>query len=278
MNQPLLCVGQYAKVPYCFPKLSVNIRSVEELCYLFQTNSFLLDQDMVDQNLVTWLEKECGLTELAHKLRSLFDKANSVSLFVLSILEYVNYCTLAEQGQIAEILQSGAGLKEYEKKKKRADFLTEKRKYLVALREYDRILTSLPEGEWRTRGNIYHNCGVAYAGLFLFDRAAESFLQAFVLTGEEESGLSYLAALRQQLTEEEYIRFIADHPQYYNLSLQTEYRMKQAWGRFEGTEENRMLFTIKVYKEEGNVNSYYEEMERLTGELRQRYRANVKEE
>ncbi len=275
MRQPLLCVGRYAENPYYFQKLCISIWSVEELCYLFKTNPFILDRDIVDKKLVEWLETECGLDELGVKLHNLFHKANSVSLFVMTILEYVNYCTPAEQKQIAEILQSNVGLNENEKKKKRGDFLLKSGKYLMALQEYDYILDALPKGELVISGPVCHNRGVAYAKLFLFDRAAESFLSAYEISGSEESGIQYLAAVRQMLKDDEYIRFIADQPQFYNLSLQVEHLVEQATGRFEETRENRMLFALQMYKEEGNVNSYYEEIDKITAEIKQQYRDSV---
>ncbi len=277
MKQPLLCVGRSAQNPYYFQKLCISIWSVEELCYLFKTNPFILDRDIVDKNLAEWLETECALDELGIKLHNLFHKANSVSLFVMTILEYVNYCTPDEQKQIAEILQSNVGLNDNEKKKKRADFLVRNGKYFMALQEYDSILDIIPQGEMVISGPIYHNRGVVFAKLFLFDRAAESFLKAYEITGNEESGIQYLAAVRQMLTDEEYIRFIAKRPQFYNLSLEVEHLVEQAAGHFEETRENRMLFALKVYKEEGNVNSYYEEIDKLTAEIKQQYRDNVTE-
>ncbi len=275
MKQPLLCVGKYAETPYYFPKLCVHIRSAEELCYLFKTNPFILDQDIVDKNLADWLAYECGLTELGEKLGGFFRKVGSTSMFVMTILEYVNYCTAAEQEQIAEVLQNNVGLNNFEKKKNRADFLVENGKYLLALKEYELILDMIPDGEILIGSRIYHNRGVAFANLFRFERAAESFLKAFELAGSEESGIQYLCAVRKHLTEGEYIRFIADRPQFHNLSLQVERLLEQATESFLETEESRRLFALKMYKEEGNVNSYYEEINRLAEEIKKQYRENV---
>lgn len=277
MKQPLLCVGKYAETPFYFPKLCIHIHSAEELCYLFKTNPFILDQDIVDKNLADWLTYECELTELGEKLSGFFRKVGSTSMFVMTILEYVNYCTVAEQEQIAEILQNNVGLNSYEKKKNRADFLVENGKYLLALKEYDLILDTMPEGEILIGGRVYHNRGVAFAHLFRFDRAAESFLRAYELTGSEESGIQYLCAVRKYMTEGEYIRFIADRPRFHNLSLQVERLLEQAAESFVETEESRRLFALKMYKEEGNVNSYYEEIGHLAEEIKRRYRESVLE-
>jgi tetratricopeptide (TPR) repeat protein len=275
LGKALLCLGRYAQTSYYFPQLCIHIWSVEELCYLFKTNPFILDQDILDRGLVRWLAEECGLTELGEQLMGLFKQANSVSLFVMTIMEYVKYCTVDEQKEVAAILQGNVGLKDYEKKKKRADYLATKGKYQTALREYDQILEMLPEGERALRGRIGHNRGTVLAHLFMFADAAESFRQAFELTGNEESGRQYLSALRRHLPEEEYIRFIADHPQFHNHSLAVERRLEQALSSFDETEENRMLFTMKVYKDDGNVNSYYEQIDQLMDKIKRQYRDAV---
>ena len=122
--------------------------------------------------------------------------------------------------------------------------------------------------------------GVAYAKLFMFRQAADRFLQAYEADAVEDSLALYLASVRFYSQDKEYISFIADHPEYHNASLRVERRMEQAAGQFEATDENRMLFTLQVFKEEGsstagNDTPYYEEIEKLTNELKERYREYV---
>ena len=89
----MLCTGKYAKKPYHISNLCANVYSVEELCYLFASNPFMIDHSIMDQNLITWLDAECGLTELSHKLTKLLGKGCQPGNFVHTILSYVNYCT-----------------------------------------------------------------------------------------------------------------------------------------------------------------------------------------
>ena len=60
-----ICVGDYAKTPYCIPGLEINVRSMEELCYCMRENAYMLDLSLLDDGLVRWIEQECGLKELA---------------------------------------------------------------------------------------------------------------------------------------------------------------------------------------------------------------------
>lgn len=275
MGRVLLCVGNYAKTPYRLNKICMNVWCVEELCYLFLTNPFMIDKEIVDKKLADWIDEECGLTELSHRLYTLFHKGNSVSIFVSTILEYVNYCTKEEQKQIIEVLQNNTGLSEFEKKKKQADYLVTNRKYHMAIVDYSLLLDELPEAESEMRPKLLHNRGIAYAGLFLFEKAAENLQQAYELTKSAESGMQFLYAKRQSLNENEYIGFIAEHPEYHKLSLMVEKQMKEVSEQFDMTDENRMLFALRVYKDEGKVTAYYDEIEAITAKLKADYRDYV---
>lgn len=277
MGRVLLCTGKYAETPYYFSTVCVNVYCVEELCYLFAGNPFMIDTNIMDKELAEWLDKECGLTELSHQLLTLFQRGSQPSVFVDTILDYVNYCSKEDKQKIKEVLQSNVGLNDYERQKKQADFLVRNRRYRMAVEEYDRLLKQLPEVESALRPLVYHNMGVAYSGLFQFKDAARYLRKAYEMSGSEESGIQFLTAVRQHLSEGEYVAFIADHGEYYGLSLKVEKLLDAALGQFEATRENRMLSALKIYKEEGNVASYYEEIDKLIDEMKDDYRKCVSE-
>ena len=57
--------------------------------------------------------------------------------------------------------------------------------------------------------------------------------------------------------------------------------VKRAEGSFEGTDENRMLVTYQVMKEEGagaigGSTPYYEEIGKLTAGLKEKYRRSMR--
>ena len=144
MGRALLCVGKYAETPYYFDKMCVNVYCAEELCYLFASNPFMIDNDIMDKELVRWLDQECGLPDLSHELLLLFNRGSQPGIFVNTILDYVNYCTPGQRAKIEEARKSSAGLNDYERKKKQADFLLKNQRIRLALDEYDRLLRQLP--------------------------------------------------------------------------------------------------------------------------------------
>ncbi len=275
MGNVLLCTGRYAENPYHIDSICVNVYCVEELCYLFASNPFMIDAGIMDRELAQWLADECGLTDLSHQLLTLFQRGSQPGIFVDTILDYVNYCSEEERQKIDRVLKDNVGLTPFEKQKKQGDFLMQNERYQLAFNEYDKLLLQLPEGERDLRSQLYHNMGVACGNLFQFENAAKYFKKAYELSGREESGIQYLVAVRSRISEGEYVSFIADNGRYYELSLKVEKRYEAAREQFEATRENRMLSALKIYKEEGNISSYYEEIDKIIAEIKDQYRESV---
>ncbi len=275
MSRLILCTGKYAKTPYFFSSLCVNVYCVEELCYLFTSNPFMIHTDIMSKELAEWLDQECELKELSHQLLQLFRKGSQASTFVLTILDYVNYCTDIEKKKIEAVLSGNAGLSEYARRKNQGDFLLKNRRYRMALTIYEDLSHELPDTESALKPLLYHNMGVTYAHFFLFELAAKFFKRAYDMAGKEESGMQYLLAMRLHLREEAYIAFIAEHAEYHELSLKVERQLKLTEGLQEESEQSRMLSALKIYKDEGNVVSYYEEIDKVISDLKDDYRLHV---
>ena len=280
MSRIILGTGRYAEKPYYMDKFYVNLYSVEELYYLIVDKAELLDQDVMLPELVKWLDEQCGLNQLAHTLYTLLNQKASAAAFAGTILEYVNLYPEDVIARTGEIIRSNEGLNPCERKKAKADYLLQNRKYHAAIEQYHILLAQIPETDRLLRAKILHNIGAAYAGMFMFRQASDFFLQSHETDQNKESLLSYLAALRMSCQEKDYIAFISEHPEYHDASLKVERQIEQASGQFEGTDENRMLFTLQVFKEEGNSNlgstvHYYNEIEKLTADLKEQYRDYV---
>jgi hypothetical protein len=272
--------GRYAEKPYFMDKFYVNLYSVEELCYLFVEKAELIDQDVMQPRMVRWLDEQCGLEQLAHTLYTFLNQKASTMAYVGTILEYVNLYPPDVVAKTEEVIKSNEGLNPYERRKAKADYLLQSRKYYAAMEQYYSLLSQLPETDMMLRAKILHNMGVTCTGMFMFYQAADWFLQAYETGQDSESLFSYLAALRMDMQEKDYITFISEHPEYHDMSLKVERGMEQAYGQFEGTDANRMLFTLQVFKEEGNgvmgtAAPYYQEIEKLTAELKEKYREYV---
>ena len=271
MGRLLICTGRYAQTPYYLNAVCMNVYSVEELCYLFSLNPFIITTDILDDSLITWLSDECGLTDLSEELREKKRKGCQISEYVDIILNYVNYCSPEEIASIDETLHNTSGLSEYERRMRQADYLLRNGKFEAAVDEYEAIDKSLPEVEGSLRPIILHNIGFCYANLFMFDVSARYFKKAYEMTKMTDSGLMYLASMRLYLSPEKYINFISKKEELKELSLKLEKKMNEAEGAFEASDENRMLSALSIYKDEGNVADYYEEIDKVILKLKEDY-------
>lgn len=276
----ILGTGRRAEKPYYMERFYVNLYSVEELCFLFVDRAELLDGDIIQRELVRWLDEECGLGDLAHELDALINRKGSTAAYVGAVLEYVNLYPADVIQRTEEIVRGNEGLSPYERQKAKADYLLGEKRYLAALQQYQNLAHTVPDSEKLLLAKLYHNMGAACAGMFLYGQAAEWFQKAYEIDGKREGLAMYLAALRMGQQENAYIDYIAKHPEYHELSLEVERMVKRAEGSFEGTDENRMLVTYQVMKDEGagaigSSTPYYEEIEKLTAGLKSSYRRSM---
>ena len=276
----ILGTGRRAENPYYVERFYVNLYSVEELCFLFVDRAELLDGEIIQREMVRWLDEECGLGDLAHELDALLNRKGSTAAYVGAILEYVNIYPPDVIQRTEEIVRSNEGLSPYERQKAKADFLLGEKRYLAALQQYQNLAHTVPDSEKLLLAKLYHNMGAACAGMFLYGQAAEWFQKAYETDGKREGLTMYLAALRMGQQENAYIDYIAKHPEYHDLSLEVERMVRRAEGSFEGTDENRMLVTYQVMKDEGagavgSSTPYYEEIEKLTAGMKSSYRRSM---
>ncbi len=277
MSRPILCIGSYAQNPYHIEKIGRNVYCIEELCYCIVKNAFLLDEETFGRELFDWIEKECSLVKLSDELRSMASKRCSMASLAGTILDYVGYNTRKEVDRTEEILRENAGMDVYQKKLARADFLMKNGHYTMAFKEYEFLLNNTPEIDKKLRGRIQHNEGVMYARLFLYEKAAGMFLKAYEDSGNRESYLQYLSAVRMNLSNKEYVSFIADSDAAYEASMDIESRMKDADELYGSSSENIKVRTLSVYRAEGKMHDYYDEVEAIGDEMKTEYRMMVKD-
>ena len=196
MGGYILCQIKRASMPYYIENISTNIYSIEELCYYFYHNIYLLDETILNEHLCDWIRKELGLERLYRRLYKILEDEQGTSEFILAVFKEINYLSHQEFKKLIEnlnlIQQQPAVLRE----KKKGDYLLENKMYVNALRIYDNALRKRDKeglGE-QFNGGIYHNMGCAYMYLFQFEEAAECFLKAYGLLGTRQALKHYLTA------------------------------------------------------------------------------------
>ena len=277
------CVGDYATTPYTISGLEINVYSMEELCFCILENAFLLDMTFMNDGLADWIDKSLHLPELSKMLYPVIHKKGSLSQFVTTIMEYTGLYGQEQIEQVSQILKQGTGLSGIEKKKTRTDRLLSKKRYVAALRGYDGILKlweemekenkDLPAGS--VRAAVLHNKGVALTGLMLYEPAAECFYQSYLITNDKEELTTHLAAKRLQLGEGEYLSYVAEKPDTYEVTLALEKKMELLESQF-AIETQGMLSALEIEtSRDDNVALKEKERERLTLKYKNEYRECV---
>lgn len=189
MGELLLCNEPLAEHPYFIEGVSWNIYSMEELCYFIETNTYLLDETFMSEELCQWIKEEMKRTSLAEKLLNLLKQGIYLTDFVYLILKDTGYCSQETIRSIVQLLKQMQKKSDFECRKMRADHLMGMEKYLSSIYEYKRLLNS-HQAELQRKGligNIWHNLGTAYAHLFIFQEAANCYETAFQFNHDDES-------------------------------------------------------------------------------------------
>lgn len=278
MSLVVLCNGKRAETPYCFPVTGINIYSVEELCYFFRENAFLLDSNIVSKNLVEWLEIQCELPELSEMLYPLCKKDVDVENFVRTIVEYTGYFSGEDGGQVLAAVRDCSGRSVDERKKTRADYYLENKKYELALKEYELLLRENEENpNTPFHADIYYGMGLAFAKMFLFEPADYYLEKAYNILNNEIIAFHMLAAKRMHLSEQDYICYIADHSELFQVSQALEEKLNTSEKMWQVSEKKSQLDNLKECKNIGEAQLYYEEIERVTNRLKESFRKCLQE-
>ena len=89
MGELLLCNQSIAAMPYFIEDLSLNIYSLEELCYVIEHYVYLVDDDFFDEDMMLWIESEIRETELAEQLRQFKKSEDSITKLVEQIFRQI---------------------------------------------------------------------------------------------------------------------------------------------------------------------------------------------
>ncbi|MBO4901300.1 MAG: hypothetical protein J5518_00710 [Lachnospiraceae bacterium] len=276
MAELTLCMGTLAKTPYYITGLGVNVYSIEELCYCLAGNAYILDEDLMDPKLCTFIEKQLQLKELATDLRELIDENKSIGEFVTTILTKTGYLSEEEIYEVKQVLLDNAMLGFANKRKARGDNLLKNRKYMLAIDEYQYILENIDKAEeTELYAAILHNIGTAYAYMFLFEKAAYYYREAADLADGEESRIAYLMATRMTMHKDQYDKLLLRHGYDAEFLAKVDKRMEQ--GRFgaEHSPYREAMDNIKELKGSGRINDYYKAIDDTLSSWKQEYRRNM---
>ena len=271
-------IGNYTEKPYIVAQTDTSVYCVEELCYVLKENAFMLDRDICDENLIQWLDKECGLPELARELSVLHRQEGSPSAMAGIILDYVAFGSSQERLEIQRLLRENTGEDKGVKRKNKGDYLLKRGKYAQAVSEYKRVLQEVPQENHGLMSEVLMHQGTAYARLFRFREAADCFYEAVSINPtNSHAAFQYLAALRMDQGEEAYLTFLSKNPQWQLWGQELDEQYAEALGDVRESEAYLELQEMKRQKSMGSATAYYRQLEEKLEVWKNEYRLMVEE-
>lgn len=277
MGRMLICCGKRAETPLYMKEFQLSVYTMEELCYCLKKNLHMLDKNIMKEQLCRFIEQELGMEMLANELRSVIENQNGLAAFICCIMEAVGYLSAQELLDVQAELKEVEGKSSVVRRKAKADFLLEHKKYAKAAMEYNNILREETIDDERMTGDIYHNLGTIYSRLFFFDKAAKYYSMAYEKNREEESYECYLLALHMYLSKDAYVKTVAEQMVAEETALSLEKRIEQALQEEIYSPKRNQIKEVLKYRQLGYVQEYYRALEKIFEEYKQEYRASMSE-
>lgn len=204
-----LCKTKTARHPFYLESISINLYTVEELCYFLYHNPFLIDENIVSLKLTRWIAEELGMPETALRMEQAMRKKAGLADCILPVFLSTQYLSAAELGNYRRTLDNLGSVQPNERLKRKGDALAQNGKYAGAIRIYHQAMSDTQEDEKDERARnfravLWYNIGVVKMQLFEYEEGTEAFRKAWELKQEEDYALTYLEALRLTLTDEKY--------------------------------------------------------------------------
>ena len=275
-SEMYLCLGALSTTPYFLSGLGVNIYSMDELCYYLCVNAYILDNDLIDVRLCDYMRDNLDMAPLAAKLRKMIKEGKTLGEMVTTILVDTKYCNDEEIARIKQVLVDNASLSFAAKRKVRGDNLLCANKYPRAIEEYQYVLSVLnKEEEPELYSSILHNVGCAYALMFLLDKAADYFKQAYEIDESRESLVLYLVCLRLTAKKEEYDRIVVKNGYDERIALEAVRIMTSARESEADTPYADAMNDILELRDSGRVSEFYAALDVALEEWKQEYRRTM---
>lgn len=270
MSNVIMTLGAYSKIPYYVSDDCRNLYCIEELCYYLFHNAYLLDDRFVTKELAEWIDGELGLEDIARETIKLVGRPGALTKLVTLLAEKVGFYSEEEWRNLLSDIGVNNRLTVEERRKCRADGFLNAGRYMLACDEYNVVLREIEGDQIKLRAKVYHNLGVCYAKLFMFDKAADSFEKAYDAYANTESYVSMLAAKKLYMSSADYLTYLSEHKESYEDSLEVERKLEILKEKWETQPTKMFIDEISGLKQQGS--SFYDGIDSMTDEVKEEYK------
>ena len=252
MGKIILCRGQRTDKPYVTPQTDIKLYSAEELCYYIYNNIYLIGQDLIDDNLIQFLQ-DAGEGELAARVKKLKESGAPLAQILVTILKSIDYYSVVEIEQLKEILNTLGKQSVCERLKARGDGYLNADFYFAAISCYESIIKDYKGKDLLAAdyAKVYHNLGTSYARMFMYEKAVEYYNEAYRLGQHEESKKCSIAASIMAKKDKKPVNVDVQEDEYV---VQRELETLMDNARY--SDEYRELEDIDRLKGDGNLTQF----------------------
>ena len=267
MGRCLLC-GKEAERPFEVEELDLRLYTIEELCYYIYHNLPLIDDDFVDDRLISFIRTELDMPEIAAKIERFCTNPADRDMTLTMLLSEVGYYTDAELQEFQSRLMTRKKKIRPERVRMKADGLRRKQRYYSAAKTYRQLLAGprdgrLPDSFYAEVGESLANC---YGYLSEFDRAMNQLAVVYEDTKTERilKKMFEVAVLSGMTPPEKYFSRV---PEETMRAWQRDYYLKEVVCRGK-VEENE---TVQLFLKE-DADTSREELIHFTEECKENCR------
>lgn len=251
------CIGRHANTPYTIKKTSTRVYCIEELCYYIRQNACFIDEDFFDSDMLAWFEEECDLGAISRRLKTKVKQQGRLEDMVGIVLEMAHYCDAKDIEETKALLKSNRSMSPAQRLKIRGDFFLKSGRYAMAITAYEDLIASVSKDKDKSiLASAYHNLGVVYARLFMYNYAGNYFMKAYELVPKQYYLTDYLATLRFTLSDKAFMDKIITIEGAYDATGGLEKRISEINESYMNSESYVKIKALKQLSEEHDDDEY----------------------
>ena len=275
MGKLILCSGERTTRPYGFPASGIRIYSIEELCYYLYHHVYMIEEDMLSEDLFDWIGTELKLAERAEKLKLLKRQKADIKTLITVILCSADYYTEEEIKAVLKILDTVIGMPVIKRHWIKANHYLKNEQYMEAATEYERIIASKDAAELTPEeyGDVYHNLAVAKVHMTGLNEASRLFCYAYERNNREESLIQYLYTKKLCSNDNSYEDIITEYQINEEMDQSVQAFIQQKEQEIQDSDQLKKLEELKQIKSQGNREAFYQSVDKMLeawkGKIRQ---------
>lgn len=228
MSRVFWCVGKKSDQPFWLEAFQVSIYSLEELCYLIRKKTELVDESLMTEELIAFMEHALCLE--TKQLRTHVESGGSLEEFCRMIL-CLGQCRIPDEAweKIHDTLAANAEMTPFERNIRRAEDWLKQGRYFAAFQSFGRLAGQTDQAS--QQAELYGQMGRAAFYLFHYRVAADCFEKSYSLSKNRDMRFGYFLCQRFLMNRQQYMTFTTKNEEDYELSMQVERLFAEAQKR-----------------------------------------------